>query len=73
MAYVKMTMSPGHGRSEIDEILRCPWFDQKYIQSARNEYYELLRIESRLTEEDQNMVILNIVTTFCSLFTFFKN
>ena len=58
-AYVKMTLSPGSGRPEIDEILRCPSFEQKYIQSARNEYCELLRTEVRLAEEDQNMVIIN--------------
>ena len=58
-AYVKMTLSPGSGRSEIDEILRCQSFEQKYIQSARNEYYELLRTEARLAEEDLNMVIMN--------------
>ena len=68
-----MTVSPGSGRPEIDEILRCQLLDQQYVKKARTEYYELLKTEVRLAEKDLNMVIINIVTTFCSLFTFFLN
>jgi hypothetical protein len=73
MAYANMTVSPGSGRPEIDDILRCPSLDQQYVKKARTEYYELLKTEVRLAEKDLNMVIINIVTTFCSLFTFFLN
>ena len=71
MSYANKTVSSGSGRPEIEEIFRCPSLDQQYVQKAKTEYYELLRTEARLAEKDLNMVIINIVTTFCSLFTFF--
>ena len=69
--YADMTAYPGSNKPEIDEILKYSSLDLQYVQKAKTEYQELLRTEARLAEKDQNMVIKNIVTTFCSLFTFF--